>query len=363
MQAGTLLDHLGSLHRAALDRLYGDKWTCQAILRALPATSRHYVLRLAGANGMLPVEVVKSWPLQRATALQKHEMILQQLCGLHLLREVVVRQQTHVSMVCYELHASFREQLRQSLCPSWNSEAAEGIGADKHAATAQQLERHAMSTWELLLQAVVQPPPNLHKVSLSMCTESLQDLLALPSLGLIERCPTSASPGDVRLRMSRAARAFLLLPTHEQVWRLILGYLELIDHSNQEGNVGARDATLAFLLRLGSMSVGRDCSVETLDDSQKRILKDLLLFGIVYQRKENSRRFYPTTLAVQLLSGSTGGGFSPLELGIGCLILETNFRLYAYTKSPLWPQVVPPALQLPPYARSHPLSYPNPIHH
>lgn len=153
MQAGTLLDHLGSLHRAALDRLYGDKWTCQAILRALPATSRHYVLRLAGANGMLPVEVVKSWPLQRATALQKHEMILQQLCGLHLLREVVVRQQTHVSMVCYELHASFREQLRQSLCPSWNSEAAEGIGADKHAATAQQLERHAMSTWELLLQA------------------------------------------------------------------------------------------------------------------------------------------------------------------------------------------------------------------
>mgnify|MGYP002630903790 CR=1 FL=1 len=108
---------------------------------------------------------------------------------------------------------------------------------------------------------------------------------------------------------------------------------------------------------------GRDCSVETLDDSQKRILKDLLLFGIVYQRKENSRRFYPTTLAVQLLSGSTGGGFSPLELGIGCLILETNFRLYAYTKSPLWPQVVPPALQLPPYARSHPLSYPNPIHH
>jgi hypothetical protein len=66
------------------------------------------------------------------------------------------------------------------------------------------------------MQAVVQPPPNLHKVSLSMCTESLQDLLALPSLGLIERCPTSASPGDVRLRMSRAARAFLLLPTHEQ---------------------------------------------------------------------------------------------------------------------------------------------------
>lgn len=67
------------------------------------------------------------------------------------------------------------------------------------------------------------------------------------------------------------------------------------------------------------------------------MLSDLLLFGIVYQRKENSRRFYPTPLASDLLSGASGQP-SALRLD-GFLILETNFKLYAHTSSALWAQV------------------------
>ncbi|RUS14798.1 GTF2H4 [Jimgerdemannia flammicorona] len=97
------------------------------------------------------------------------------------------------------------------------------------------------------------------------------------------------------------------------------------------------------------------------------MLEDLRDFGIVYQRKsilhfcalshleqKGSRRYYPTRLATTLTSGTTAltGGGTALSIGAGnkraygsaagpgaddqenetgFVILETNYRLYAYT--------------------------------
>ncbi|RUS19904.1 transcription factor Tfb2-domain-containing protein [Endogone sp. FLAS-F59071] len=88
------------------------------------------------------------------------------------------------------------------------------------------------------------------------------------------------------------------------------------------------------------------------------MLEDLRDFGIVYQRKKGSRRYYPTRLATTLTSGTTaltvsgsdssigagskrrrgsvvGPGADDQENETGFVILETNYRLYAYTDSPL----------------------------
>jgi len=60
--------------------------------------------------------------------------------------------------------------------------------------------------------------------------------------------------------------------------------------------------------------------------------------GLVYMRKLNSKRYYTTPLAIRLLSCAAHAEAGPSQRGF--LVLETNFRLYSYTDSPLWVQVI-----------------------
>jgi hypothetical protein len=78
----SLLAYLQTQNQLALDRLYTDRYTCQAILRALPPLCRQYVVQLVGAHGELPVEVVRAWPSQSAEAKRNHDEALQQLDAL-----------------------------------------------------------------------------------------------------------------------------------------------------------------------------------------------------------------------------------------------------------------------------------------
>jgi transcription initiation factor TFIIH subunit 4 len=82
------------------------------------------------------------------------------------------------------------------------------------------------------------------------------------------------------------------------------------------------------------------------------VLNDLKHLGIVYQRKKGSSRFYPTRLSTTLLYGtdisnqstslssilegnSIVSAADSTRIDEGYIILETNYRVYAYTNSPL----------------------------
>ncbi|KAI4842145.1 TFIIH and nucleotide excision repair factor 3 complexes subunit, partial [Aureobasidium sp. EXF-8845] len=82
-------------------------------------------------------------------------------------------------------------------------------------------------------------------------------------------------------------------------------------------------------------------------------LEDLSDFGVIYRRPSDTSRYYPTRLATTLTSDSpallntsmaaaalgvtpTGGNMvAPQETEKGYIIVETNYRIYAYTSSPL----------------------------
>ncbi|KAJ6595054.1 transcription factor Tfb2-domain-containing protein [Mycena vulgaris] len=97
---------------------------------------------------------------------------------------------------------------------------------------------------------------------------------------------------------------------------------------------------LSFLFMLSTMELGREYSTEGMNDTQtaamtqKAMLNDLRDYGFLWQRKPSSRRFYPTRLATTLTSSppplptSTGSSSGPKE---GFIVLETNYRIYAYT--------------------------------
>lgn len=69
------------------------------------------------------------------------------------------------------------------------------------------------------------------------------------------------------------------------------------------------------------------------------MLEDLRDYGLIWQRRATSRRFYPTRLATTLTSSlpplPTATGTGSGAQAQGYIILETNYRLYAYTDNPL----------------------------
>jgi hypothetical protein len=92
-------------------------------------------------------------------------------------------------------------------------------------------------------------------------------------------------------------------------------------------------------------------SARALSPAQSAILDDLEAYGLIYRRHDHSRHaadgdrrqrhdeFFPTGLATTLCSGGSpvaaavgaGEGMGSQEGDKGFLILETNYKVYAYT--------------------------------
>lgn len=171
-----------------------------------------------------------------------------------------------------------------------------------------------------------------------MPSKSVLSLLKLG--GLMEGPGTSPS----NLKITNAGFQFLLQDVNAQLWTLLLEYLNL----TQDLHMDPVDV-LNFIFILGSLELGKAYQVASLSDTQVSMLPDLRDYGLVYQRSENSARFYPTRLATTLTSESTGLKTPSMVMDqhlqstegdvegslLGQIILETNFSIYAYTNSPL----------------------------
>nr|XP_051710837.1 general transcription factor IIH subunit 4 isoform X3 [Oryctolagus cuniculus] len=151
-----------------------------------------------------------------------------------------------------------------------------------------------------------------------------QDLAQLLSqAGLMK----SAEPGEPPC-ITSAGFQFLLLDTPAQLWYFMLQYLQTAQSRGMD-----LVEILSFLFQLSFSTLGKDYSVEGMSDSLLNFLQHLREFGLVFQRKRKSRRYYPTRLAINLSSGVSGAGGTVHQPGF--IVVETNYRLYAYTESEL----------------------------
>ncbi|KAL9094716.1 MAG: hypothetical protein Q9165_002986 [Trypethelium subeluteriae] len=101
---------------------------------------------------------------------------------------------------------------------------------------------------------------------------------------------------------------------------------------------------LSFLFMLGSLELGQAYSTAKLTPTQLHMLDDLTDFGIIYRRGPDPKYFYPTRLGTTLTSdaGALRNSNASLANALGAtasdkgyIIIETNYRVYAYTSSPL----------------------------
>ncbi|KAK9448646.1 transcription factor Tfb2-domain-containing protein [Limtongia smithiae] len=313
-------EYLEGLSESMLLRLYQSPATCLAIFRLLPPMAQLFITSMLFNDEPMPISNLNLWV--RSSSRLKQKDAMQKLSGMHIVKLVGGT---------ISIQKTFGTGLRSAITGGDHNNSF-GISCDtedKHRVDIAFLDEHANSQWELILHFMVgneiERSPNPGVLSL------------LKHSGLMEK-----SEGH-ELQITNAGFQFLLQDVKAQIWTLLLEYLNMSDELQMD-----KVEVLHFLFMLGSLELGQDYSLAVLSETQKIMLDDLRDYGIVYQRKSTSRRFYPTRLATTLTSDSAvmltpsasldsviSTSSSKAEIDTGFVILETNFKVYAYTSSPL----------------------------
>ncbi|XP_061615985.1 general transcription factor IIH subunit 4 isoform X2 [Phyllopteryx taeniolatus] len=298
LQCKNLHEYLRELSPEILDRLYNHPATCLAVYRELPSLAKNYVMRMLFLDQPLPQAAVALWVNKESK--KDHDECVSVLAGLRLWHS----QQLQGGLQGYILNPVFKDNLRIALLGGGRSWADEGssLGPDRHARDIESLDRYAMERWEVILHFMVGSP----SAAVS------QDLAQLLTQAGLMKSEAGEAPS-----ITSAGFQFLLLDTASQLWYFTLQYLK----------------------------TAQDYSVEGMSESLLTFLQHLREFGLVFQRKRKSRRYYPTRLAISLAAGVTSSssslssssnlGSTPGTGDAGFIVVETNYRIYAYTNSEL----------------------------
>ncbi|KAG6910552.1 hypothetical protein DXG01_009502 [Tephrocybe rancida] len=218
---------------------------------------------------------------------------------------------------------SSRREIAETGCSGTSGSFGVPVEDDKHNSLGVEgLDGYALERWETILHYMVssgtgQNPPK-------------------PSTGvlyLLQRSGLMVSHRGSPLQITSIGFQFLLHSPHDQLWALLLQYLDMAEQRQMD-----LVEVLSFLFMLSTMQLGREYSTEKLGVSQNAMLEDLRDYGLIWQRQPSSKRFSPTRLSTTLTSSSpplptaTGTSSGPQD---GFIVLETNYRIYAYTDNPL----------------------------
>jgi transcription initiation factor TFIIH subunit 4 len=194
------------------------------------------------------------------------------------------------------------------------------------------LDEYARTQWEGILHYVVNSGSNQR--GLGIVRENVRELLERGRL-------VDAKKGrNLGGGITQAGFTFLLQEVNAQVWTLLLLWIE----NAEDMGMDSVDV-LSFLFMLGSLELGLAYSTTTLTETQQAMLQNLSDFGLISIDPSFSDQFYPTRLATTLTSDasalrSISSGFDEASRTTsgsakGFIVIETNYRLYAYTSSPL----------------------------
>ncbi|KAJ1921272.1 RNA polymerase II transcription factor B 52 kDa subunit [Tieghemiomyces parasiticus] len=323
--------YLDSLPTQTFQRLFSNPATCLVILRLLSTLPKQVIMALLYVDRPVPLDDMQRW--FRPGHRDQYKATLQELRKLH----IVTEEQRALVM-----NPVFQVQLRNALTGGGNHQSF-GVPCqtrDKHHVDTAFLDAYATDKWESILHFMVgtsaTSPPSMGVLGL------------LQRSGLMQQGTAQTGGGEGsagRLIITNQGFQFLLQDVSTQVWMFLLQYLDLAGNLQMD-----LVEVLHFLFQLGSLELGADYSTDTLTPTQLQMLEDLRDYGIVYQRKKRSRRFYPTRLATTLTTGlsnisrnmgQAGVSVDPAQTSTvattegGFIVLETNYRLYAYTDSPL----------------------------
>ncbi|KAM6504070.1 transcription factor Tfb2 [Amanita muscaria] len=311
----SLLPFLQSQSHTTLTRLYQRPSSCLSIFRLLRPVEKQLIMNLLWLESAIDAAKMAAWVTRENK--KAYDDALHALVRVH-----VVPAPKDGKLA---LNQTFKSSFRQALTGGGTSGSFGVIfdnGEKRLPFTIEELDSYALERWETILHYMVSSGSDQKP------TKPSQGVLYL----LERRKLMSKFYGDT-LQITSAGFQFLLHTPHAQLWDLLLQYLHMAEERQMD-----LVEVLGFLFMLSTMELGKEYATDHLSETQKAMLEDLRDYGLVLQKKPSARRFSPTRLATTLTSSSpplpTSAGTSsgPQE---GFIVLETNYRLYAYTDNPL----------------------------
>ncbi|KAI0973374.1 transcription factor Tfb2-domain-containing protein [Xylaria arbuscula] len=354
--ANSLSEYLEQLPGTTFRRLYQQPSTTFAIFRRmLPKLAKTIVMGILYMPNPFLVSDLDAWI--KPSAKREKDQAVSVLRSLHILQRD--------ASPTIALTPNFRNSLRLVLegGGDHNSFGVPSFQPVPSEVDVNYLDRYAQGKWDGILHFVV------NSVGFSSGPgdrgsngpkQSVKDLMIRGHL--VER------RGGSGISITQAGFTFLLQEANAQVWTLLLLWLESADAvaSAKGADEALREGLdsvdmLSFFFLLASLELGRAYDTDALTEARRNMLPNLVDFGLVYVPPSNARQFFPTRLATTLTSseiaprsisagftaaanpassiveGRNTGGPSAGDSGQdkSAIILETNFRVYAYVDSPL----------------------------
>ena len=336
MGAGSisLEEYVGAMSPLMRTKLYGSRWSCQAVVRALEPLARLYALRAAFCEAALPAATLRTWC--------KPEYRPQHAAAVRALVRLDIFQTPNAERTAAEeeggegvrMNPVFQRHLQEALVADLS--AAERVAEDALGAAElpapRQLQEHAQACWEsllLFLVGVTDAVPGGSGLPEGFGAPLDAEALFV-GMGLMAR-REGADPA-APARITELGFRFLLKDTNEQMWAILKHFL-----AGKQSQTEAA-ATLSFLLQLGFRNLSEAYRVEALGPAERATLNPLAQLGLVYTfeaRQRGSTWVLPTQLACTLCGGASNLAAGAGGAAAGYIVVETNYRVYAYTASVL----------------------------
>lgn len=347
----TVNQYLEELPQQVQTRLYKLPATCLAIYRLLPQLAKFFIMSMVFNENSVQLRDLDRW-VKSEGKLQFQEAI-KSMKSLHL----IMPKKSESGALMISLNATFRESFKNALTGGQvrNSFGIVVEDSDNADISLETLNEYSSSKWESILHFMVGTPMT--------SIPSANVLSLLKSSRLMEEVETTGE-----FKITNEGFQFLLQEINSQIWTLLLQYLKMSETMQMDPV-----DVLNFIFMLGALEIGKAYSTESLTETQKVMMKDMRDYGFVFQSTPNSSVFYPTNLAILLTSDNKGSlrnasgaidsivgrnkaensadgsanqiatatgdsdlvGLKAQEIPDGTLIIETNFKLYSYSNSPL----------------------------
>ncbi|OQD82691.1 hypothetical protein PENANT_c020G01003 [Penicillium antarcticum] len=323
------LEYLEGLSGTTFYKLYKQPSTALAIFRRmLPDLAKCFVMALLYLKDPLPTADLEIWV--NTESKKQRDNALSILGRLHILSTT----RTGDNVRAYMVTDPFATSLRQALMGAEDSQSF-GVfsrGPGETQTSIADLDEYARRQWEGVMGYMVGTSAFGGQRDMVNLSKGVKQLLQAGHLVEIR---------GSRVDITKDGFGFVLQDVNTQVWHILILYVQSAEAIGMDSV-----EVLSFLFLLSSLELGASYEKKHLTPNQLRTLTDLADFGIVYQEDPDAPCFYPTRLATTLTSDSsalsnpvtgslTGPAGQTGGSGSGFIIIETNYRLYAYTSSPL----------------------------
>ncbi|XP_051219942.1 general transcription and DNA repair factor IIH subunit TFB2 [Lolium perenne] len=308
--ARNFMDMVAALPASKLDMLYDSAFICEAVLRSFPPLAKKYVLQMLYVSAPVPAAAIEEWVLDEYAS--KHKVAIDRLVQLRVFVEVRDRRKE----VSYRMNNKFQANMQKYLV-SGGSLPREPVPSSitSRLPTVTELENYALEQWECFLLQLI------NSSQVEKGTSFSSSMMRTFQRGLLSSRDNEAP------KLSENGFQFLLMETNAQLWYIMREYIS----SAEERGVDPTEL-ISFLLELSFHTLGDAYSLNTLTDVQRIAIRDLAELGLVkLQQGRKDSWFIPTKLATNLSSSLSDSSASKE----GIVVVETNFRLYAYSASRL----------------------------